>query len=432
MMKELFQNKNYVLLFLGNLVSELGNVLFGFVAGLYVADLTGLPSMLAIFMALGAGIRVLASPLAGVLVDRWNKVRIIYGTDFLRGIIFVVTAYLFYNGLTQTEATIVLLIVVSLSGLISAFFGPAIASGTPEIVGIDKIQAANGANSIVQSVTAIAGVLLGIVAFSLFTFEVAVMLNGVSFLLSGFSEMFIRAEHKGEIPTEKKSMIQDLKFGFQYLKNSEGLLNLMIYSLFLNFALSPLFSVGFPSLMRIQLQRSAWEIGWLNIVFSIAMMGAGIVIGSIKLRSMGKTIRYSLVLLVSTFILITVDIYFLSINLYGYWTFYWIFMATQILMAIFMMSTNVPLNTGMIKVIEPSVRGRVFATISALASGLTPIAIILGGYLIEATSVAFLGLTCSLLLLIPTFGFVTDKKVKKLLQGIEDDNNKPVEVAVAT
>ena len=38
-MKELFKNKNFSLLFMGNLVSEMGNVIFGFVAGLYVQDL---------------------------------------------------------------------------------------------------------------------------------------------------------------------------------------------------------------------------------------------------------------------------------------------------------------------------------------------------------------------------------------------------------
>jgi len=430
-MKELFKNKNFTLLFTGNLVSELGNVLFGFVAGLYIADLTGKASMLGIFMALGAGIRIIASPLAGVLVDRWDKVKIIYGTDFLRGILFVIVAYLFYSGLTKSEATIVLLIAVSFSGLIAAFFGPAITSGTPEIVGLDKLQAANGANSIVTSTTAIVGVLFGIIAFTSFTFEVAVLINGVSFLLSGCSEMFIKAEFKGTVPIEKKSFKDDLVFGLKYIKNREGLLNLMMYSLFLNFAFAPMFGVAFPSLMRIQLERGAWEIGWLDIVFSITMLITGVVIGSITLKRVTRTIRTGLVFLTSTFILMTVNIYFLSIGVYGYWVFYGIFMAMHISMGVFVMVTNVPLNTGMVKVVEPSVRGRVFGTISALSGGLTPVAILISGYVIDATSVAFLAIVCSTILLIPTIGFLSDKKVTALLQSIEDNGNSPVEAAFA-
>ena len=71
-MKQLFQNKNYVLLFFGFLVSELGNVIFGFAAGLYIADLTGRASMLSIFMALGAGVRIVMSPLGRVKSARSN------------------------------------------------------------------------------------------------------------------------------------------------------------------------------------------------------------------------------------------------------------------------------------------------------------------------------------------------------------------------
>ena len=83
-MGELFKNKNFTLLFMGNLVSEMGNVLFGFMAGLYIQDLTGDAIKLALFLALGAAVRLVFSPFAGVLVDRWDKVKIIYLTDFLR------------------------------------------------------------------------------------------------------------------------------------------------------------------------------------------------------------------------------------------------------------------------------------------------------------------------------------------------------------
>jgi MFS family permease len=432
-MKELFQNKNYVLLFWGFLVSELGNVVFGFAAGLYIADLTGKASMLGIFMALGAGVRIIMSPVAGALVDRWNKVRIIYLTDYFRGIIFVVTAYLFYNGLTQNEATWVLLIVVSLSGFISAFFGPAVASGTPEIVGLDKMQAANGANSIIQSITGIAGVLIGIIAFSLFSFEVAVVINGVSFILSGFSEMFIKAEYKQDLDQEQShGMISDIKFGFTYLKNTYGLLNLMIFSLFLNFALSPMFSVGIPSLMRIQLSRNAWEIGWLNIAFSVAMLVSGVIIGNMALKSYARTIRINLLTMVVTFLLLSVTIYLLTQDILQYSLFYGLFIVLHILIAVTMIGSNIPLNTGMVKVIDARYRGRVFATISALSQGLIPVSILLAGFLVDATSVSFLGIVCSVLLLIPTIGFFLNKPVKALLEQIDKNEKNGIESRLST
>ena len=102
----------------------------------------------------------------------------------------------------------------------------------------------------------------------------------------------------------------------------------------------------------------------------------------------------------------------------------------HLLLAVFMISTNVPLNTSLVKVIDPEVRGRVFSTISAISGGAVPIAILLGGIVIELSSVAVLGIVCAGLLLVPAFGFMTDKKVTGLLEGIEVEVNGQLQEAV--
>ncbi len=422
-MKELFNNKNFKLLFAGNFVSEMGNVIFGFVAGLYVTDLTGDPVMLALFLALGAAVRLVFSPVAGVLVDRWNKVRIIYMTDFIRGFIFLAVGYIFFMGVDTNTAITILLIVTALSGFISAFFGPAVSAATPEIVGLAKVQQANGANSIIQSSTMIMGVVLGIVALGFFDFYIAVLINGASFVISGLSEMFIKSEFKAEVPNhEPPHMIEDMKIGFGYIKKKEGLLRMMTYSLFLNFAFTPLFSVGIPFLFRGQLERSEVEIGIINIFFGIAMAASGMIVGTMVMKSMTSMIRKSLLGLSTSFILIAINIYAFDGGYLSYTVFYILTIVLHISLAGFMMATNVPLNTGMVKVIDPKVRGKVFSTIGAISGGAVPIAIFLGGPIIKASSVAFLGVICSALLLVPTFGFLFDRKVKTLLEGIEEDS----------
>jgi len=430
--KELFKNKNYALLFTGSFVSEMGNVIFGFVAGLYVQDITdGKPIILALFMALGAFVRLLFSPVAGVLVDRLDKVRIIYLTDFIRGLLFIAVAYVFFIGVDTNTAIIILLSVTVISGIISAFFGPAVMSATPEIVGLDNVQQANGANSIIQSVTMITGVILGAAAFGLFPFHIALLINGVSFILSGISEMFIKALHKNEIPEhETPHMIKDIRIGFNYLKKKDGLLRMMVYSLFLNFAFAPLLSVGIPFLFRTELGRNEWEIAWINITFGIAMMISGIIVGNMVIKSMAKAIRRSLLLLVGSFVFISLVIFLLSEGYIEYTMFYVLMIIAHLLLAVFMISTNVPLNTSLVKVIDPEVRGRVFSTISAISGGAVPIAILLGGIVIELSSVAVLGIVCAGLLLVPAFGFMTDKKVTGLLEGIEVEVNGQLQEAV--
>jgi MFS family permease len=425
-MRELFRNRSYTLLFTGNMVSEMGNVLFGFVAGLYVQDLTGgNPIILGLFMALGALVRLLFSPIAGVLVDRWDKVKIIYLTDYIRGLMFVAVAYVFFVGVETNIAIAILLGVTVASGIIGAFFGPAITSATPEIVGLDQLQAANGANSIIQSTTMIMGVILGAAAFGLFDFHVALLLNGISFMLSGFSEMFIKAVHKKEIEKqENPSMLMDMKIGFRYLKENDGLLRMMFYSLMLNFAFSPLFSVGIPFLFRTELGKGAWDLAWINIAFGIAMMIGGLVVGGMVFKNMARVIKRSLIMLSGSFILTAIVIFLLTNGTISYGVFYVLFMLTNISLAIMMMSTNVPLNTSMVKIIDPEKRGRVFSTISAISGGAVPLAIFLSGVVIGLTSVTFLALACSAILLIPTIGFIADKKVGRILSHLETKTNE--------
>ncbi len=441
-MKELFKNKNYSLLFIGSLVSEMGNVIFGFVAGLYVQDLAeqsggsllGIKSgiILALFIALGAIIRVILTPFAAVLVDRWDKVKIIWLTDYLRGIMFVVVAYVFFVGVSNNAAMLILLAVAAISGIVSAFFGPAISSVTPEIVSLEKVQVAQGANSIIQSSTMILGVILGAAAFGLFEFHIALMINGISFLLSGFSEMFIKALYRDQVITTiteaKESVIDGFKVGLTYLKTKQGLLTIMVYSLFLNFAFSPLFSLGVPYLFRTELSRSEWDLAWVNIAFGIAMMVFGILVGGLAIKSTKRFLRKNLFILSVSFLLSTLFIYLLSVDVISYQVFYVLLILSQTMMAGGMMATNIPLNTALIKMIDEEYRARVFGVISSISGGAVPIAITLGGILMSYTSVAFLGIVCAVLMLVPTIGFLTNHKVSRLLDDIDDRAQQVLEL----
>ena len=237
--------------------------------------------------------------------------------------------------------------------------------------------------------------------------------------------MFIKAIHKKEIVREENSsMFLDMKIGFKYLAVNKGLLRMMLYSLFLNFSFSPLFSVGIPFLFRTELGRGAWDLAWVNIAFGVAMMVSGVIVGGIVFKSIGRAIRRSLLTLTSSFILTAVVIYLLTSGTINYMTFYVIFIITNILLASSMITTNVPLNTSMIKIIDPAKRGRVFSTMTAISGGAVPLAIFLGGILIQLTSVTFLALTCSLLLLVPTIGFITDKRVRGLMTDFETKSNE--------
>ncbi len=431
-MKELFRNTNYKLFFAGNLVSEIGNALFGFAMSFYILDLTGSALSMGLFMFVVMGTRILASPLAGVLVDRWNRIRVIYMTDYIRGILFLLLGLFIASNPSLDNIIISLYVIGILSSINAAFFGPAIVSALPEIVGEDKLLVANGAQSIVGSVQNIIGVLGGAALYHFVGVEYVILLNAVSFILSGFSEMFIKTEFRIEKTIEEldvqkqKSKTADFKDSLRYIKKRTGLFNLVGYSLVLNFAFAPIFTIGIPYLFNDDLARVNAEIeyAYASVAFSISMLIAGLVVGSMKIMNINNTLRIGLISLSGSFAYVSFVMYLASSRYIGFTTFYIMFIIGMIVLAAFMMLTNVPLNTGMVKVIDPNYRGRVFSTIGAISGGAVPLSLLVGSAILELYGISVLGLFCVLLMIYPTIGFITNKKVKQLLDSIDEHNEE--------
>ena len=95
----------------------------------------------------------------------------------------------------------------------------------------------------------------------------------------------------------------------------------MIYSLFLNFAFSPLFSLGIPYLLRTELSRCEWDLAWDNFAFGISMMVFGVLVGGLVIKSTKQFIRKNLFVLSLSFVITTLLIYLLSINVISYGVF---------------------------------------------------------------------------------------------------------------
>ena len=430
-MKDIFRNKNFVLLFFGNLVSEIGNALYGFAVGLYILNVTGSSTRMAIFLAISIGVRLLMSPVAGVIVDRVNRVRIIYITDFIRGFVFLLTGFVVVSGINPDEIIFVLYITAVLSSINGAFFGPAITSSVPEIVGEDHLQAANGAQSIVGSIQNIIGLLLGAILFSLLGIEWIIFINAFSFIFSGISEMFIKTPYKKEktiTPAieSKPSMLREFTDGLKYIFKKEGLFVLVLFFLVLNFAFSPLFSVGIPYLFNNLLLRDPIDLANSEIVLSATMLIAGFIVGNMKFKNVVTVIQKGIMMLSFMFVLVSIAIYLITSNTITFTVFYIIFLLIMVGLAFFLVFVNVPLNTGLVKAIEPEMRGRVFSTVGAISSGAIPLSMIIGGLLIDYYSINVLSLFCVVMMLIPTFGLQVNKKVKTILTSI----HKPKEVTL--
>ena len=95
----LLKNKNFLLLYFGRLVSNFGNVFYNFAIGWYILSFTESASASGFYIAFGAIVYFILTPFGGVLSDRWDRVKIVYITDFIRGASIVLAGLvIMFNG----------------------------------------------------------------------------------------------------------------------------------------------------------------------------------------------------------------------------------------------------------------------------------------------------------------------------------------------
>jgi len=183
-------NKNFILLAQGRFVSLFGSVLFSVALGFWVLDKTGSGTLMGTIMAASSLPRILIAPFAGPLIDRWRKSRILVAADFINGFFVLAATVIIYMDLLEVWMVFIVAIV---SGISSAFFTPASAAIVPELVPPKKITNANSVNSMVSSASEILGTPLGGILYTTFGAPLLFLLNGISYILSAISEIFIKS-----------------------------------------------------------------------------------------------------------------------------------------------------------------------------------------------------------------------------------------------
>ena len=182
------RNHNYRNTWIGQVVSEIGDhfnniAVFGLVLAQTHNGMVVTGVMLA--RAIPA---ILAGPLAGVLLDRFDRKRMMIASDLVRAVV----ALGFIFTVDRTETWLIYL----LSGLLmvaSPFFTSGRAAILPSIATKEELHTANSLTQTTQWTTLSIGAFLGGASVTQFGFQLAFVANSLSFLISAFciSRLFL-------------------------------------------------------------------------------------------------------------------------------------------------------------------------------------------------------------------------------------------------
>lgn len=381
-------NKDFFLLWQGQLVSYLGDVIYSFALSFWVYNVTGSPALMGILQATSMLPRLIIGPFAGVLVDKWDRKKIIVIADFIRGVLSTFVGVAAINGFLEIWMVFVVGIITSIC---AAFFNPAITSVKPDIVDKSKLVKANSITSMAQAGASTLGSVVSGVIYVAIGASYMFLFNGIAYLFSAFTEMFINIPQIKRKATEI-TFIEDFKSGLSFVWNFKALRNMFIISCGLNFFFNAAFVLMLP------LFKSVAYLGEERYSFLMAMSSIGMIIGSglLSVINVKNNKRYPVI--VGTFL--PMAILFLLIPVVQ--NYYVILIVATISFALNIMGNTI-FDSVLMTIIPEENRGKVFALINTFSMGLTPLGLAIGGVLGEILPirVAMLVLLfCTLLLTI--------------------------------
>lgn len=373
-------NRSFVLLWQGQLISQLGSQAFNIAMMFWVKHATESASLLGLLMMGAALPAVLLGPVGGTFADRHSRWHIIVVADVVRGVLVLSLAAALFLIPARTGPILVLLVVVSvLASIMDAFFRPAVSASIPDLVPNEKVPAANSLNKISVDTSTFLGQALGGLFYRLLGPALLFLVDGLSYLFAAVSALFIRIPQR--LPERPKTWREgfaafrhDLKAGLSYVWNTPGTRNIVLVMPLFNALLVPII-VLFPFYVEDLLHvRSDW-FGYL-----VAGFGAGAVLGSAAAGSLplrGVT--------ASRLVLLAGALYGVGPLGLGLVRSPWAALAVMAMTGVMNGFMNVRIISSLQRTTPSHLRGRVFGLMETLVFSLTPIAMGLAGILADLT-----------------------------------------------
>ncbi len=365
-------NVNFLLLWQGQFVSSLGDTAYTVALGFWVLAVTGSTALMGTLMATTVFARVALSPFAGVLVDRSDRKWVIVAADAARGVVIVAVAAAAFAGVLDVWMVFAAGVILGLGG---AFFGPAVISALPDIVPKAKLVKANSLFHLIYAASGIPGYSVGGFLYALLGAPLLFLINGVSYLISAATEVFIKVP-KIQHAKQEFRFLEDTKAGLAFTWKVAPLRYMILLFSALNFFAHMGFMLLLPLFQRTEHLGPA--------LYGVVLGGAmgGMFVGYVLTSLVNiKPRRRFAVFLVSAVV---------GMGALAFFPLYLYFPLMFALAAIFGLF-NAVLGTLIMAVLQmttpQNMRGKVFGFIGTVAGGLTPLAMVLGGVLAEFISI---------------------------------------------
>ena len=212
----------------------------------------------------------------GGWIDRHSRKRIMIGADLF---IAAVSALLAVISAFLDPHVWVVLAILFLRSIGSAFHTPSINAVTPLIVPTDKLAKCTGYIQSLQSVSSIVSPALGALLYAQCTLTEIIALDVVGAVIASIAVMLVKIPNidVANIP-QSEGVLAGAKEAYRILAQQKGLLTLLWMGALYMFAYMPINAL-FPLISMNHFGGTTWHVAMSESVFAAGMLLGGIVLG---------------------------------------------------------------------------------------------------------------------------------------------------------
>ena len=267
----------FTIVWFGQVVSLLGSGMTSFALTIWAWQVTGRATALALVGFFAFFPMVALSPIAGALVDRWNRKRVMILSDLGAGLATVALFVLLKLGSLQIWH---IYIAAGFSGAFQAFQFPAYSASITMMIPKSQLTRANALYGMVRSIPTIfapmtAGALLAFIDIGgIMTIDIVTFLFAIGALL------IVRIPQPAqELSADglRPTLLSDSLFGFRYIFARSSLIGLLLYFLLVNFLLSFAGGVLAPMLLA-RSGSNEIVLGTVQMLFGIGSVAGGLLL----------------------------------------------------------------------------------------------------------------------------------------------------------
>jgi len=364
------KHRNYQLFFSGQSISLIGTWMTRIATSWLVYKLTGSALLLGVVGFAGQIPSFALAPFAGVIVDRYNRHRMLVLTQVLAMIQSVAMAVLALTGYIEIWHVIVLSV---FQGVINAFDMPARQSFVVEMVeDRNDLPNAIALNSSMVNAARLVGPSIGGVIIAAVGEGWCFMIDGISYLAVIASLLMMKLTPK-MVETVKKQMnvAEQFREGFEYVRNSPPISKILLLLAFVSL-------VGMPYTVLMPIFANEILHGGPNTLgFLMAASGVGALSGAVFLAS-----RKS-VLGLGKMIPLMAGVFGAGLIAFSFSRVIWLSMILMVATGLGFMIQMATSNTLIQTIVDEDKRGRVMSFYTMAFMGTAPFGSLLAGTLAD-------------------------------------------------